>query len=62
MLNSGFHRSVFHYRNRPFTKLDLFATAGGIMARHVLTWTWQVDLFVIARVPSHLEHEKGSLS
>jgi hypothetical protein len=62
MINSGFHSLVFHYRNRPFTKLDLFANAGGIRARHVLTWTWQVDFFVIVRIPGHLEPEKGSLS
>ena len=43
-------------------KLDLFATAGGIIVRHVLICTWQVDLFVIARIPCHLEPEKGSLS
>jgi len=62
MLDSGFHRLVFHYGNRLFRKFDLFATVGGITARHVLIWTWQVDLFVIARIPGHLEPEKGSFS
>jgi hypothetical protein len=60
MSDSGFHRLVFHFRNRPLTKLDLFVTAGRIISRHVLTWPWQLYLFLIARILGHLELENGS--